>query len=99
MALRRNLRWETPPEPDNGASNIAPPTAGQTIDGAVTQLKRVNDKLAARLSKLEVNTVRDLLYLFPRRHPGLLQTVKIAELTPGQEQTVVGQLWKCGKCD
>ena len=81
-------------EPDNGASNITPPTAGQTIDGAVTQLKRVNDKLAARLSKLEVNTVRDLLYLFPRRHLDYSKRVKIDELTPGQEQTVVGQLWE-----
>ena len=87
------------PEPDNGASNIAPPTAGKTIDGAVIQLKRVNDKLAARLSKLEVNTVRDLLYLFPRRHLDYSKTVKIAELTPGQEQTVVDSFGKCGKCD
>ncbi len=64
------------------------------IDAPITRLKRVDAKLAARLSKLGIATIRDLLYHFPNRHLDYSQTVKVAALRPGQEQTVVGQLWE-----
>jgi len=50
--------------------------------------------LSARLKRLDVETVRDLLYLFPRRHEDYSTAVKIADLTPGEECTVVATVWE-----
>ncbi len=69
-----------------------PPPPGITLDSPVTALKRVNDKLAAQLAKLEIATIRDLLYHFPHRHSDYSRKVKIAELWPGQELTVEGRI-------
>ena len=90
------------------ASVVAPPTqvkpptkphyrappAGVTVDAPVDRLRGVDTKMSARLKRLEVTTVRDLLYLFPRRHLDYTRVVKIAELEPDQDCTVVGQLWE-----
>ena len=39
---------------------------------------------------MDVHSVRDLLYLFPRRHQDYSEFSKISELAPGQECTVPG---------
>jgi ATP-dependent DNA helicase RecG len=70
------------------------PPVGLTIDAPVDRLRGVDVKLTARLKRLGVSTVRDLLYLFPRRHQDYSKISKIAELEPGREQTVIGQLWE-----
>ncbi len=70
------------------------PPAGQSVDAPVGQLKGVNDKMAARLERLDVATVRDLLYLFPRRHDDYSDVVSISELAPGKECTVVATVWE-----
>ncbi|MEX1255194.1 MAG: ATP-dependent DNA helicase RecG [Dehalococcoidia bacterium] len=63
------------------------------VDAPVTVLKGVKDALAARFEKLDVRTVRDLLYLFPRRHSDFGRLRQIAELTPGSEETVRARIW------
>ncbi|MFB3097512.1 MAG: OB-fold nucleic acid binding domain-containing protein, partial [Dehalococcoidia bacterium] len=80
-------------EPSPSVRYKAPP-AGVTVDATVDRLRGVDTKLSARLKRLEVSTVRDLLYLFPRRHLDYTKVVKIAELEPEQDCTVVGQLWE-----
>ncbi|MCH7736642.1 MAG: hypothetical protein IH872_04480, partial [Chloroflexi bacterium] len=45
-----------------------PPPAEVTVDAPVDRLRGVDTKLSARLKRLDVETIRDLLYLFPRRH-------------------------------
>ena len=62
-SARRESRTLPKPRPAYGA----PPT-GQSVDDPVDRLKGVDAKTAARLERLDVATVRDLLYLFPRRH-------------------------------
>ena len=62
------------------------------LDSPVTELKRVNGKLADQLARLEIATVRDLLYHFPHRHVDYSKRAKISELWPGQELTVVGRI-------
>ena len=47
---------------------VSGPPPGLTVDAPATSLKRVDDKLADRLNRLAVATVRDLLYHFPRYH-------------------------------
>ena len=62
-------------------------------DAPITVLKGVKSALAARFEKLGVGTVRDLLYLFPRRHNDFAHLRPIGELTPGAEGTVRARVW------
>ncbi len=70
------------------------PPEGQTADAPVTKLRGVNERTAARLKRLDVATIRDLLYLFPRRHENFSNVVSIAEVVPGTECTVVATVWE-----
>ena len=65
-----------------------------SVDEPVDRLRGVDTKLSARLKRLDVATVRDLLYLFPRRHTDYSNATKIADLTPGAECTVVATVWE-----
>ena len=56
---RKAARGTTPPGP-------------LSVDETVDKLRGVDTKLSARLKRLEVTTVRDLLYLFPPTPHGLL---------------------------
>ncbi len=75
-------------------SHYGSPPAGLTVDTPVDRLRGVDIKLSARLKRLNVVTIRDLLYLFPRRHQDYSQITKIAELEPGLDCTVIGTLWE-----
>ena len=70
------------------------PPAEATVDAPVDRLRGVDTKLSARLKRLDVETIRDLLYLFPRRHEDYSTAVKISELTPGEECTVLATVWE-----
>jgi len=70
------------------------PPAELTVDAPVDRLRGVDTKLTARLKRLEVETIRDLLYLFPRRHEDFSSAKKIADLSPGEECTVVANVWE-----
>ena len=88
----------------NGPSRAAKPAApyqttqappgGLTVDATVDSLRGVDVKLSAKLKRLDVTTVRDLLYLFPRRHLEYANIVKISQLFPGLECTVIGTVWE-----
>ena len=92
-AGQKNL-IETATRPFRSRSKSRPESTAATIDldAPVTSLRRVDAKLATRLARLDVATVRDLLYLFPRRHLDYSVKAKIAELSYGQERTVEGQI-------
>ena len=87
-----NTRTRKKALPDDSKAPSGSPPAGPTVDAPVTSLKRVDAKLAARLARLDVATVRDLLYLFPRRHLDYSNKARIAELSYGQERTVEGRI-------
>ncbi len=65
-----------------------------SVDEPVNRLRGVDSKLSARLKRLDVTSIRDLLYLFPRRHMDYSQATRIAELDAGQECTVVATVWE-----
>ncbi len=65
-----------------------------TPDSSVRYLKGVGAYWAERLSKLGVNTVKDLVYLLPHRHIDYSNVLPIAKLTPNIEQTVIGVVWQ-----
>ena len=70
------------------------PPAELGIDAPVDRLRGVDTKLTARLKRLDVETVRDLLYLFPRRHEDYSTAVKISDLSPGEDCTVLATVWE-----
>ena len=65
-----------------------------SLDSPITVLKGVSTALAAKFKRLGVETVRDLLYFFPHRHLDYSQRKHISQLTEGEEQTVIANVWE-----
>ena len=85
----RSLRRLPKPRPAFGV-----PPEGRSVDDPVGQLRGVDAKTSARLERLDVATVRDLLYLFPRRHEDYSSVVTVSEIVPGQECTLIATVWE-----
>jgi len=85
----RSSRTFSRPRPAFGV-----PPEGRSVDDPVGQLKGVDAKTSARLERLDVATVRDLLYLFPRRHEDYSNVVTVSEIVPGQECTLIATVWE-----
>lgn len=64
------------------------------LNAPVTSIRGIKDYLAARFNKLGVKTIRDLLYLFPKRYIDYSQRKNIAELKPGEDQTIIADIWE-----
>ncbi|MGQ0429303.1 MAG: ATP-dependent DNA helicase RecG [Gammaproteobacteria bacterium] len=63
-----------------------------TTDWPVTALKGVGPALGARLAKLGVATVADLLFLLPNRYEDRTRVVKIGDLRHGMRAAVEGTI-------
>ncbi|MBI3743213.1 MAG: ATP-dependent DNA helicase RecG [Chloroflexi bacterium] len=63
---------------------------GQGLETPLEQVWGVRSDIQPLLKRLGVETVRDLLYYFPRRHIDFSATVPVRSLIVGQEQTVLG---------
>jgi len=63
-----------------------------TLDTKISQLGTHGKRLAGKLKKLEIETVRDLIFYYPFRHEDYSRLYKISELTPGLAATVVGKI-------
>ena len=83
LPVRTRRRPPTPPTP---AANPIDP------DQPVSALRRMDAKTVQRLENLDARTVRDLLYMLPRRHDDRADIASIADLYPGGAFTVEGQL-------
>ena len=68
--------------------------ASQSIDSPITTLKGVSTSLSAKFSRLGVKTIRDLLYFFPHRHLDYSRRKYISQLTEGEEQTIIANVWE-----
>ena len=73
---------------------IKKPTGTQSIDSPITVIKGISATLAARFNKMGLRTIRDLLYFFPHRHLDYSNTKSISELTEGNEETIVVNVWE-----
>jgi ATP-dependent DNA helicase RecG len=62
----------------------------------VAKLPGVTSGVAKRLRNLGVQTVWDLLNLYPRRYDDFSVVVATANIQPGRPQTVVGEIWDVG---
>ena len=81
------------PAPRRAPRAQAPPPA-PTIDAPVLRLKSVTRAHVAKLAKMGVETVRDLVFLFPNRHLDYSQRRTVAQVRPGEDQTIVVSLWE-----
>lgn len=64
--------------------------AALDVDSPVGRLPGVGPAYAARLPRLGINTVRDLLYHFPRRYNDFSAMRKISQLKLGEVETIAG---------
>lgn len=64
-----------------------------TLDSKVSVLTGISRATEARLARIDIRTVRDLLYHFPTRYHDYSELRPIAELRMGEEQTVIGEVW------
>ncbi len=80
-------REPTPPPPPRREPSIA------GLDSPVTRLPGISVSYARKLQKLGVSTIRDLLYLFPRRYVDYSQLKTINQLKYGEQTTIIGNIW------
>jgi ATP-dependent DNA helicase RecG len=89
----------SPPRSDSPKAPVAEATdrpngtyARQGLDSPVTAISGVGPTQAKRLQRLGVDTIGDLLYLFPRRHEDYSQLRPIGKLKYGEQVTVIGTI-------
>jgi ATP-dependent DNA helicase RecG len=83
-----------PPEkPVTAPAPPAPVPSGPDLDQPVTRAHGVSATYAKRLERLGVRTVRDLLYLLPRRYDDYSTLKRIDQLEYGEEVTLVATVW------
>ena len=73
---------------------VPPTVVRQSIDSPITVVRGISSSLATKFNKLGVKTVRDLLYFFPHRHLDYSQRKTISQLTEGQEETIIANVWQ-----
>jgi ATP-dependent DNA helicase RecG len=64
------------------------------LDSPITAIKGISAGVDKKFAKLNVRTIRDLLYFFPRRYVDYSQKKPISELIEGEEQTIIGTIWQ-----
>ena len=72
---------------------------GIDLDSPITKLHGIGTAHAKRLERLGVSTIRDLLYLIPRRHDDFSKLKTINQLEYGEEVTIVGTVWETENCE
>ncbi|MCW8195633.1 ATP-dependent DNA helicase RecG [Proteobacteria bacterium 005FR1] len=77
--------------------NIGAPPAPTTLLQSIplTRLKGVGDSLAAKLAKLNLATVQDLLFHLPLRYQDRTRVTPIGSLQPNREAVIEGQVRGC----
>ena len=82
------------PRPDSPSRTHAPAQEDLALESPVARLRGVDTRLSAKLRRLGVSTIRELLYLLPRHHNDFSKVSKICDLVPGASQTVVATVWE-----
>jgi ATP-dependent DNA helicase RecG len=66
----------------------------EELDSPITVIKGISTSADKKFAKLNVRTVRHLLYFFPRRYVDYSRRKPISELIEGEEQTIIGTIWQ-----
>jgi ATP-dependent DNA helicase RecG len=77
---------------------VMPPSerASTGLEAPVSTLPGVSTAYSARLRRLDILTVGDLLYHFPHRYDDYSTLKPINQLEYGEEVTIVGTVWETG---
>jgi ATP-dependent DNA helicase RecG len=78
------------PMPTDKRAPIAPPSVFETV----THVHGISDMTAKKLKRLNIETVNDLLYSFPRRYIDYSTLKTIDQLFYGEEVTIIGTVAK-----
>ena len=73
------------------------PPSPPSLGDPVSALKRVTKDNLRKLKRLGVQTIGDMVYLFPHRHNDFANIRKVAELEYGEEQTVAVTVWEASE--
>ena len=73
-----------------------PQADDEGLGQSVEALRGVGQKRAALLAKLDVETIRDLLFLYPRRYEDYSTLKTIDHLEYGERVTVIASVWEAG---
>ncbi len=92
-AAATTVRKPTPARRKKASRPVEPVKLGDGVD----RLKWVTKQNVARLKRLGVERVGDLLYHFPGRHIDYANVRKVADLELGQDQTVVVTVWEASE--
>jgi ATP-dependent DNA helicase RecG len=76
------------------ATQPQPQVDQSVFSESIAAIKGISSRILTKFNKLGVQTIKDMLYFFPRRHIDYSRTSKIADLQVGLEQTVVGTIWQ-----
>jgi ATP-dependent DNA helicase RecG len=107
-ARRPPLRKPSPPSTATGGAPERPGTPEQPsepspapsdrprtgLDAPVTTLPGISSAYAARLQRLDIATVGDLIYHFPHRYDDYRSLKPIGRLEYGEETTIIGVIWE-----
>ncbi len=96
-AIARSPQPGSPP-PSQSPDPESPPSRSKgpiDLDQPIQFLPGIGPKSADRLAKLNLFTVRDILYYYPRDHIDYAKQINIRDLKPGDTVTIVGQLKSC----
>ncbi|MEX1020912.1 MAG: ATP-dependent DNA helicase RecG [Litorilinea sp.] len=92
-----------PPQPTHLArqrvKNRQPQTAAtrEDLDVPTTRITGIGKAAAELLEKLDLRTVRDLLWHFPARYDDYTTMRTIAQVEPGEQATIIANLWQLQK--
>ncbi|MGH2584011.1 MAG: DEAD/DEAH box helicase, partial [Dehalococcoidia bacterium] len=75
-------------------ASAKPAPRALSLDSPVTDLPGAA-RWGLRLETVGVHSVRDLLYHLPHRYDDFSRIKQVNELVPGEEVTVVGDVWTC----
>jgi len=91
VAAAKPVPVAAPPAPAPVTSQGSPRTH-QGLDSPVTAISGIGEIQAKRLARLGVETIGDLLYLFPNRHEDYSRLKPIGKLEYGEQVTVIGTI-------
>ena len=100
VATPESAQAETSSNAPPKTSNPRKPSSAKPevrLSDDVSRLSSVNSRTKARLNSLGIETVEDLIYHFPHRHDDFRDVRKIADLVPGETQTLKATVWEASE--
>jgi len=79
------------------ARRAVQPATQPSLDSPITALRGVSRATLSRFARLDVHTIRDLLFHFPYRYNDFANIRPISQLVVGEEQTVLATVWSAAE--